>query len=48
MGTGQGNRSNVYKFEELREIAATPGWEGYLSSPAKATLDQWLAQRQRR
>jgi creatinine amidohydrolase len=24
-------------LEELREIATTPGWQGYLSSPAKAT-----------
>ena len=24
-------------FEELQEIAAAPGWEGYLSDPAKAT-----------
>ena len=24
-------------FEELREIAAAPGWEGYLSDPAKAS-----------
>ena len=24
-------------MEELREIASAPGWQGYLSSPAKAT-----------
>jgi hypothetical protein len=24
-------------LEQLREIATTPGWQGYLSSPAKAT-----------
>jgi creatinine amidohydrolase len=24
-------------FEELREIATAPGWQGYLSAPAKAT-----------
>jgi creatinine amidohydrolase/Fe(II)-dependent formamide hydrolase-like protein len=24
-------------FEELREIATAPGWQGYLSSPARAT-----------
>jgi hypothetical protein len=24
-------------LEELREIATTPGWQGYLSSPSKAT-----------
>jgi creatinine amidohydrolase len=24
-------------LEELRQIATTPGWQGYLSSPAKAT-----------
>lgn len=24
-------------LEELREIARTPGWQGYLSSPARAT-----------
>ena len=24
-------------LEELREIATAPGWQGYLSSPAKAT-----------
>jgi creatinine amidohydrolase len=26
-----------HSLDELREIAAAPGWEGYLSSPAKAT-----------
>ena len=25
-------------LEELREVATSPGWEGYLSSPAKATV----------
>ena len=24
-------------MEELRKIATTPGWQGYLSAPAKAT-----------
>jgi len=24
-------------FEELRQIATRPGWQGYLSSPARAT-----------
>jgi creatinine amidohydrolase/Fe(II)-dependent formamide hydrolase-like protein len=26
-------------LEELREIATTPGWQGYLSSPARATAE---------
>jgi hypothetical protein len=25
-------------LEELRKIATAPGWQGYLSSPAKATV----------
>jgi hypothetical protein len=34
-------------FEELRQIATTPGWQGYLSSPARATaahgraIEEW-------
>jgi creatinine amidohydrolase len=30
-------------LEQLREIARTPGWQGYLSSPAKATAEHGRA-----
>ena len=30
-------------LEELREIATTPGWQGYLSSPARATAEHGRA-----
>jgi creatinine amidohydrolase len=30
-------------LEELRDIATTPGWQGYLSSPAKATAEHGRA-----
>ena len=32
-----------HSLEELREIARTPGWQGYLSSPARATAEHGRA-----
>ena len=34
-----------HSLEELREIARTPGWQGYLSSPARATVEHGRAGR---